>query len=50
MDFSLLSSGTGNFAWLFSTVTESYTPETNICWNDGCKAVLSSSVSTNDVN
>ena len=49
MDFSWLSSDRGNFAWLFSTITESYKPEANMWWNGECKAMISSSVSTSDV-
>ena len=49
MDIGWLWSDKGKFAWLFPTITESYRPEANIWWNDGCKAVLSSSVFTNDV-
>ena len=30
MDFGWLSSDRVNFAWLFSTITEIYRPETNI--------------------
>ena len=56
MDFSWLSSDRVNFAWLFSTIMETYRPEADIWWNDGYKAVyqdgykavVSSSVSTND--
>ena len=36
MDFCWLSSDRGNFAWLFSTITESYKPEANIWWYDEC--------------
>ena len=49
MDFSSLSSDRGNFDWLFSTITECYKPDANIWWNDECKGILSSSVSTSDV-
>ena len=45
MDFSWLSSDGGNFAWMFSTITESYKPEANIWWNDESKAMLSNSIS-----
>ena len=48
MDFSWLSSGRGNFAWLFSTITESYKPE--LTFDEmSIKLCSAGSVSTSDV-
>ena len=46
--FNWLAPDRGNFAWEFSTGTESNQAKSNVFWNNGCKDVLSS-VSEKDI-